>query len=424
MNCFRTSDLNLYAKHKYLLRLPFPNPNLIRDLFIEVRNIFETEAVILDVHSPVVVVGDLHGHILDLYRILTIFGLPSQRRRYLFLGDFVDRGEFSIEVIIIVFILKVLFPDQIFIIRGNHEFEFLCSQCGFMTQMIDFFGDNTLFNECETTFEYIPLAARIDNKILCVHGGIGPEFTSVSQLYSIRRPIDDYDGIIDSLVWSDPNADVENGEYKQSTRGSGYLFGEKAVDAFMANNPNIEMIIRGHECVNEGVHFHFNNKICTVFSASNYCGIVGNQAGVLELTGPMQYKSRQFPPIDWLYRADVLFCKESDIGDYLKSKDNPNKLNLIPETQSQKLKSVNSYKAMPVLDPSFQPGKLTTGIGSQSVKQLPILDLTEIDENTFGTNLSFPVRSNKPKKSIVKPVDSTRKRTKSTFGPFRRYPYF
>ena len=288
LNSFKSPDVNLYATRQLVLSLPNVNPIIVGELFEDVRKIFEKEPILLELRSPCIVVGDLHGQILDLIRIITIYGMPSPRRRYVFLGDFVDRGEFSVEVIIIVLALKVIWPDNVSIIRGNHEFQFLCSQCGFMSQMIDFFNDNILFNKCVMAFNYMPIAARIDKKILCVHGGIGPTLKSVSQIGSLRRPIQEFDGeLVDCLVWSDPCDDPIEGGFIPSTRGTGYFFNETAVDNFFANDPEIQMIVRGHECVNDGIEFRFNNKLCTVFSASNYCGLVGNSSGILEINGRM-----------------------------------------------------------------------------------------------------------------------------------------
>ncbi|OHT17090.1 Ser/Thr protein phosphatase [Tritrichomonas foetus] len=409
MNSF-SHDVFQYANKQALLSLPNPDQRLIMDLFIDVQKIFEEEPIMLDVRSPCIIVGDIHGQILDLYRILKIFGMPA-KQKYVFLGDFVDRGEFSVEVIIIVFILKVIWPDNVKIIRGNHEFEFLCSQCGFMTQMIDFFGDNNLFNYCAKAFGYIPLAARIDYKILCVHGGIGPEFNNLSQIGSLKRPIHDYDNdLLNSLLWSDPS--LETDTFIESVRGTGYFFGEKAVNDFLANT-KIQMIVRGHECVTEGVEFHFNEKICTVFSASNYCGLIGNSAGVLEMTGPMKYKIRKLPPLPWLLRANVMFrdpnspfdpssFTSTKMSKQSKANANTNSNNVysigninilgnhqrknsygggnvsgsLPSNSDNKLKCAASFRYMPTLVQHNSGNKLTKF--SQSVKQLPKLELEQV----------------------------------------------
>ena len=394
MNAF-LCDVSFYAEQKVRLQLPYIEPTLIRDLINDARKSFEEEPIVLSVKSPCIVVGDLHGQILDLFRILNIFGLPP-RQKYVFLGDFVDRGEFSIEVIIIVFILKVLYPDNVNIIRGNHEFEFLSSQCGFMTQMIEFFGDNVLFNYFINAFEYLPLAAKIDNQMLCVHGGIGPSLKSLSQIMCLRRPISDYgEEILDSVLWSDPSDDIDY--FTESTRGTGYFFGEKATEEFLQNN-NIKMIIRGHECVNNGCELKFNNQLITVFSASNYCGLVNNQAGVLEITGPMTYKIRQFPPLTWLLRSNVIFNSSNSENKFIKEPSFIKPSSSPNRGLRNKLKQAESTKTLPKFDGTME-GSFNA---SQSMKHLPKLDCFP--------SMQYDVCYSTPKK-IISPYSNIYKRT-------------
>lgn len=433
MNSFKSSDVNLYATRQAILSLPNINPIIVGELFDDVRKIFEDEPILLELRSPCIVVGDLHGQILDLFRILAIFGMPSSRRKYVFLGDFVDRGEFSVEVIIIVFAMKVIWPDSVSIIRGNHEFQFLCSQCGFMSQMIDFFNDNAQFNKCVTAFNYMPIAARIDRKILCVHGGIGPTLKSISQIGNLRRPIQEFDGeLVDCLVWSDPSDEVTEGGFTPSTRGTGYFFNETAVDEFISNNPEIQMIVRGHECVNDGVEYRFNNKICTVFSASNYCGLVGNSAAILEITGPMQYKERIFPPLEWLLRSNVVFRNEGDPDPSFASK--ASKPLMQPIAKKLNIKGSMSVRGFPMsssLQSNFPSKCLNlTGFGngssqnltqkkvrpvngSSSANQLPKLEM-----NNFEETCNSPIAPIEIKRPVIAKIDNTQamKRRRSSMS--------
>lgn len=260
----------------------------------------------LQIPSPCIVIGDIHGQILDLFRILNVFGVPSPKRRYLFLGDLIDRGEFSVECLVCAFLLKALWPDSVYIIRGNHEFAFLCSQCGFMTQIVSFFTDASLFHDACSAFRYLPLAARIDESILCVHGGIGPSVTDIAAIEAIERPIDEFgDDIVDSLVWSDPSEYIENFE-SSPTRGAGYLFGPSALRPFLERS-RLTTLVRAHECMKGGIETHFDGILITVFSASNYCGLIGNQAAVLEVIGGGKQQGRTFAPLPWLTRVDATF---------------------------------------------------------------------------------------------------------------------
>lgn len=295
---------NLIANNMVQLILPRIPSEQVIDICEKVKKLFMEETSILNLYSPITIVGDIHGHILDLFRILNKFGMPP-RRKFVFLGDLVDRGEFSIETVIIVFLLKIIYPDYVYLIRGNHEFSFLCQHSGFFNEVIDFYGEPSVFNACLNTFSYIPLAAKIDGSYLCLHGGIGANFTSLNCFKTLQRPIKDYDSecFIDSVLWSDPTNKTEY--YAPSTRGSGYLFGASAVSEFCEQN-KIKMIIRGHECVKEGAEFWFDNKLVTIFSASNYCGYEKNKSAILEISSS-NYQVHSYPPLPMISRSSVLF---------------------------------------------------------------------------------------------------------------------
>ena len=181
-----------YASRGLTLSLPSIPIDQAVEICRAAKQIFQDEPVMLEIESPCTVVGDLHGHILDLFRILISHGYPP-RRKYVFLGDLVDRGEFSIETVLVVFLLKILFPSHIYIIRGNHEFSCLCDECGFRSQIVTVYGDTRFYDACLSAFSVLPISALIDRQTLCVHGGIGPEARSLDQFKSISRPIFDFD---------------------------------------------------------------------------------------------------------------------------------------------------------------------------------------------------------------------------------------
>lgn len=350
-------DVEKYANRVVTLTLPVIDNNLLFELFERTQMLFKNEPTLLRVSEPCIVVGDIHGQLLDLVRILVKYGLPpEQKHTYVFLGDIVDRGEYSVETLIIVFLLKAIWPDNVYVIRGNHEFQFLCSQCGFMTQMVDFYQDFQLYQAAAHVFDYMPLAARVGKHILCMHGGIGPEMTDMSKINLIPRPIEDFGfEILDSLVWSDPSETVEL--FNPSPRGTGYLFGQKACEDFLEKS-ELKMIVRGHECVQSGCETRFDNKVVTVFSASNYCGLINNLAGVLEIESSDTWHIRQFPPLAWLERKHVLFRFP---GQKLQEKTVPLKGALRP-SESTKLNPLDSRGHLPMLS------KMTA-----SAKELPRL---------------------------------------------------
>ena len=168
------------------------------------------QTLIEDIYNNIVIVGDLHGNIDDLLCIIQAKGFPSETQHYLFLGDYVDRGNNSIETILYLMCLKILYPDYVHLIRGNHEFIDICSHYGFYDECIERVPDNegeTVFKYITDTFPYIPLAAVVQDSYLAVHGGISSSINSLDDIRSIKREeiVDcNQNKIVCDLVWGDP----------------------------------------------------------------------------------------------------------------------------------------------------------------------------------------------------------------------------
>jgi protein phosphatase len=294
--------LSVACGHSSLFVPPF-DPDDVISLCRDVQTIFSSEPIVLTVEVPITIVGDLHGQILDLYRIIQECGMPN-RTQYLFLGDFVDRGEFSFEVVTFVFLAKILFPKQVWVIRGNHEFCYICASGGFRAELDHLFHSDQVFANFTETFSELPLAAVVAGAVLAVHGGIGPPFRVVSQLREIRRPIYDFDeGLVDCVLWSDPTEDIQM--FEASPRGAGHLFGQTAFMNFIHTNLFTRMV-RGHECVADGCARCFDGRLWTVFSASNYCGSAGNKAAVLMVGPGCLFEVQTFSPLPQFTRAVVM----------------------------------------------------------------------------------------------------------------------
>jgi protein phosphatase len=278
-----------------------------------VKNIFSIEPSVLDVVSPVVAVGDLHGHFFDLLRILKTCGVPSQgpNIRYLFLGDLVDRGEFSLETITLIFLLKAVYPSQVFLIRGNHEFKAVCATSSFFTEVtIDYPQHPRVFQAFLQSFSYMPIAAVVDSVTVCLHGGIGPMIESIEAIRSVRRPIATYSApLVAALMWSDPSDQVS--EFQVSTRGIGFLFGESALLHFL-NRSKAVRLLRGHESVREGFRSLFDDRVVTLFSASNYCGTFQNDASVLVLKPDGDDELKTFRQLPFITRKGVVRRRRVD----------------------------------------------------------------------------------------------------------------
>jgi protein phosphatase len=225
-----SKDLELFAKDELKLTLPNVPVSFLSPFLKEMKIIFKKEPTLLELDGSFVIIGDLHGHILDLFRIFKTFQYPNDFK-YLFLGDLVDRGEFSFETIFFILLLKYLFPSSVYIIRGNHEFESVCSKFGFFSNIQALYPDDNVFELFIDIFNYLPLAAVLQDNVFCVHGGICPELKTIDQIKFIQKPILNFDDpVVEGLVWSDPFAIVE--KFMKNPRNSGFLFGQQQVENF------------------------------------------------------------------------------------------------------------------------------------------------------------------------------------------------
>lgn len=308
-------NISEYSSGAKKLVFPIIPEGILAQIIRTVSNIFMREPVIIRKNFPCIILGDIHGHILDLLRVFKEFG-PPPKHNYVILGDMVDRGEFSLETITLVFVLKALYPENVILIRGNHEFREMNATGGFAAQVNQMYDRLDIFEMFNEAFNNLSIAAVIYDKIFCVHGGIGWTFTSLEQLERLQKPIESFaDGPVMSAVWSDPSTTVTEG-FEQSTRGIGYFYAEDVLNNFL-NDHNLELLVRGHESC-DGIKPMFDGKVVTVFGASNYCNTDVNNSGVLEIGSSHSDRTvKTFPPIKYIRRIDTIFLY-SDAHDILQ----------------------------------------------------------------------------------------------------------
>lgn len=260
----------------------------------QAQSITKEELNLVRLKDPITIVGDIHGQYFDLLKLLDVGGDPSTTQ-YLFLGDYVDRGTFSVESLLLLMALKINYPRRIWLLRGNHE-------CRQMTQFFNFRDecthkyDMSVYQAFTDFFDTLPLSAMINNKFLAVHGGLSPDLSQVSQVSQVNRFSEPpRQGLFCDLLWADP-ADEEKEEhlanngrfFPNDVRGCSYFFGFEAACNFLERN-SLLAVIRAHEAQLEGYKMHRPNAktenfptVITVFSAPNYCDCYGNKAAVLK----------------------------------------------------------------------------------------------------------------------------------------------
>lgn len=251
----------------------------IRQLCAAAKDVFLSQPNLLELEAPIKICGDIHGQFSDLLRLFEYGGFPPEAN-YLFLGDYVDRGKHSIETICLLLAYKIKYKENFFLLRGNHE-------CASINRIYGFYDECKrrynvrlwkTFTDC---FNCLPVAALIDEKILCMHGGLSPDLKNLDQIRNIARPVDVPDqGLLCDLLWSDPEKEL--GGWGENDRGVSYTFGADKVEEFLQKH-DMDLICRAHQVVEDGYEFFADRQLVTIFSAPNYCGEFDNAGAMMSV---------------------------------------------------------------------------------------------------------------------------------------------
>jgi serine/threonine-protein phosphatase PP1 catalytic subunit len=237
--------------------------------------------MLIEIEAPVKICGDIHGQVTDLVRLFDHCGYPPDAN-YLFLGDYVDRGRQSLETITLLFAYKVRYPNNVFLLRGNHESETINTIYGFYDECKRRFNLK-MHKHFSNTFAWMPVACVVADRILCMHGGLSPELVQLDQIMSLPRPLSDVhpSGLMCDLLWSDPDHMVR-GWAPNNERNASFVFGADVVESFLKRH-DLDLVCRAHQVVEDGYEFFAHRQLVTVFIAPRYCGEFDNRAGVLSV---------------------------------------------------------------------------------------------------------------------------------------------
>lgn len=271
-------------------------------------SIMAKEQNLLHIDVPATIVGDIHGQYYDLIGMFELCGDP-ENTQYLFLGDYVDRGDRSIEVLILLYAMKINFPKRVWLLRGNHESERMTSYFTFKRECLQRYSEKVYASSVES-FKVLPLCAILNEQFFCVHAGISSDLWDLKDIENIDRFKSDFpsSGLFCDLVWSDPTEDYDTEEVGEEDidqyfsfnveRHCSEFYTYRAVESFLNHN-DLLSVIRGHQPQSAGYRMYKTNDVTkfpsliTIFSAPNYCGTYDNMAAVLNYDGE-SFNIKQF----------------------------------------------------------------------------------------------------------------------------------
>uniref|UniRef100_A0A7S3J9F5 Serine/threonine-protein phosphatase n=1 Tax=Euplotes harpa TaxID=151035 RepID=A0A7S3J9F5_9SPIT len=264
----------------------------VKTLCEKAKEILSGESSVVSVPVPVTICGDVHGQFYDLMELFRIGGdIPETN--YLFMGDYVDRGFYSVETVTLLVALKVRYKDRVTILRGNHESRQITQVYGFYDECLRKYGNSNVWRHFTELFDYLPLTSVVEDQIFCLHGGLSPSIDTLDQVKQLDRVQEvPHEGPMCDLLWSDPD---DRCGWGISPRGAGYTFGQDISEQFNHTN-NLKLIARAHQLVMNGYNWSQERNVVTIFSAPNYCYRCGNEAAIMEVDEHLKYTFLQFDP--------------------------------------------------------------------------------------------------------------------------------
>jgi serine/threonine-protein phosphatase 2A catalytic subunit len=283
-----------------------PSKSEVTLLCQKVSKLLTQEPNVLQIESPVTICGNIQGSLEDLQEIFKLSG-PPPASNYLFLGNYINKGKFSVEVLCILFIYKILFPSKLTLLRGCHECAGAGQTYGFFQEILKKFGDFLVFEGFLKVFNCFPFAAVVGGQVFCVHSGISFSVETIEELMAVERFSDvKTDGPLMHLLWNFPFSGLG---WSVSPKSYDFGFGTDVTSKFLEKN-DLKMIVRSHQLVMEGFSQEQGGNIVTIFSASNF-QLHKNLAAVLRFDENMKM---EFLVYDWKFKEVWSF--EDRLPDY------------------------------------------------------------------------------------------------------------
>ncbi|KAK7337370.1 hypothetical protein VNO77_17938 [Canavalia gladiata] len=295
------SSLDLDDQISQLMQCKPLSEQQVRVLCEKAKEILMDESNVQPVKSPVTICGDIHGQFHDLAELFRIGG-KCPDTNYLFMGDYVDRGYYSVETVTLLVALKVRYHQRITILRGNHESRQITQVYGFYDECLRKYGNANVWKIFTDLFDFFPLTALVESEIFCLHGGLSPSIETLDNIRNFDRVQEvPHEGPMCDLLWSDPD---DRCGWGISPRGAGYTFGQDISEQFNHTN-SLKLIARAHQLVMDGFNWAHEQKVVTIFSAPNYCYRCGNMASILEVDDCKGHTFIQFEPAPRRGEPDV-----------------------------------------------------------------------------------------------------------------------
>lgn len=225
------SNLNFEEIRQQIFDCKVIDEDNVMILLLRYQNMLLSVNNCIELSSPIIICGDIHGQVHDLIKLFQVsHGFDQEKKwtnkkKYIFMGNYVDYGHYSLNTFLLLVSIILQYPGSISLLRGNHECRLITKKYGFYDEIISNYGHAGIWNMCNDTFDLLPLAAKVDSNILCVHGGISPNISLIERINILNRQCETpVSGPIADLLWSDPDEN-ESGFHK-SDRGSGCVFGK------------------------------------------------------------------------------------------------------------------------------------------------------------------------------------------------------